>query len=140
MNYKTTALIFSALMLFTGCSDGQTQKTAKTKTQEPVKIEKKIKAEQVPAKEIIVKKDYTTEEIYNSMCIECHSDDGSGNTEKLTPSMTTLTQKEIEDALLDVEKDQGHIIMEHNRGEIIKMGMEYSAKNMAEYMFKRFSK
>jgi len=140
MNYKTTALIFSALMLLAGCSDEQTQNTSEVKTQKVVKIEQKVKAEAVPVKEIVVKKDYTIEEIYNSMCIECHSDDGSGNTEKLTPSMTTLTQKEIEDALLDVEKDQGHIIMEHNRGEIIKMGMEYSAKNMAEYMFKRFSK
>jgi len=140
MNYKTTALIFSAFMLFTGCSDEQIQKTAEAKTQEPIKIEQKIKAEPIQIKKVVIKKDYTIEEIYNSMCIECHSDDGSGNTEKLTPSMTTLTQEEIEDALLDVEKDQGHIIMEHNRGEIIKMGMEYSAKNMAEYMFKRFSK
>ncbi len=83
---------------------------------------------------------YSMEHIYNNMCIECHSSDGSGNTQKLTPSMIGQSEKEIEDALIEIEKDQGHIIMEHNRGEIIKMGMKYSAKNMAEYMHKRFSK
>ena len=139
MNYKTATLILSTLMLFAGCSDSQTDK-AETKAQKPLNIEQKTETKITPKKESIIKKEYTIDEIYNSMCIECHSDDGSGNTEKLTPSMTTLTQEEIEDALLDVEKDQGHIIMEHNRGEIIKMGMEYSAKDMAEYMFKRFSK
>ena len=139
MYYKTTTLILGALMLFAGCSDSQTQKTAEVKTQEPVKIEKKVKAEPTPVKEIIVKKDYTIEEIYNTMCIECHSADGTGNTEKLTPSMATLTEQEMIVALKDIEADQGHIIMEHNRGEIIKMGMEYSAKDMATYMFKRFN-
>ena len=140
MYYKTTALVLGALMLFVGCSDSQTQKTVQTKTQESVKIEQKVKAKLVPLKNTIIKKDYTLKEIYNSMCIECHSNDGTGNTEKLTPSMVNFTEKEIFDALKDIEADKGHIIMEHNRGEIIKMGMEYSAKDMAEYMFKRFSK
>ncbi len=83
---------------------------------------------------------YSMEHIYNNMCIECHSADGSGNTEKLTPSMIGQNEKEIKNALIEIEKDQGHIIMEHNRGEIIKMGMQYPAKNMAEYLYKRFSK
>ena len=139
MDYKTTTLILGAFILFAGCSDSQTQKTAEVKTQESVKIEQKVKAEPTPVKEVVVKKDYTIEEIYNTMCIECHSADGTGNTEKLTPSMATLTEQEMIVALKDIEADQGHIIMEHNRGEIIKMGMEYSAEDMATYMFKRFN-
>ena len=84
-------------------------------------------------------KTYTMDEIYNSMCVECHSVDGSGNTEKLTPTMQGQSQAEMQVSLEEVEKDQGHIIMEHNRGEILKRGMEYSAKDMAAYMFKRFN-
>ncbi len=139
MNYKTTTLILGALIFFAGCSDSQTQKKAEVETKEPVKIEQKVEAKVTPQEEILVKKDYTIEEIYNSMCIECHSGDGTGNTEKLTPSMATLTQEEMIVALKEVEADQGHVIMEHNRGEILKMGMEYSAEDMAAYMFKRFN-
>ncbi len=139
MNYKTTTLILSALIFFAGCSDSQTQKTDEVKAKEPVKIEQKVEAKIIPQDEILVKKDYTIEEIYNSMCIECHSADGTGNTEKLTPSMAALNENEMREALLEVEKDEGHVIMEHNRGEIIKMGMEYSADDMAAYMFKRFN-
>ena len=139
MNYKTTTLILSALILFAGCSDSQTQKADEVKAKEPVKIEQKVEAKVTPQDEILVKKDYTIEEIYNSMCIECHSADGTGNTEKLTPSMAALNENEMREALLEVEKDEGHVIMEHNRGEIIKMGMEYSADDMAAYMFKRFN-
>jgi len=124
-------------MLFVGCSDSKTQnyeaKEAKN-TLEIIKVETVAKKEQT-----IIKKDYTIEEIYNSMCIECHSADGSGNTEKLTPSMAALSENEMREALLEVEKDEGHVIMEHNRGEILKMGMEYSAEDMAAYMFKRFN-
>jgi cytochrome c553 len=83
---------------------------------------------------------YTMDEIFNRMCIECHSSDGSGNTEKLTPSMIGQSEEEIRDSLVEIEKDKGHIIMEHNRGEIIKMGMQYSAQDMAKYMHKRFTK
>ncbi|MEA1892430.1 MAG: cytochrome c [Campylobacterota bacterium] len=82
---------------------------------------------------------FTMDEIYNKMCIECHSSDGSGNTEKLTPSMIGQTEDEIRDTLIEIEKDQGHIIMEHNRGEILKKGMIYSADKMAKYMFNRFN-
>ncbi len=85
-------------------------------------------------------KKHSMDHIYNSMCIECHSWDGSGNTEKLTPSMIGQSKEEIRSALIDVENDDGHIIMEHNRGEIIKMGMDYSAEEMAEYMYNRFKK
>ncbi len=83
---------------------------------------------------------YTMTQIYNNMCIECHSSDGSGNTDKLTPSIIGQSEKEIRDSLVEIEKEKGHIIMEHNRGEIIKMGMEYSAQDMAKYMHKRFTK
>lgn len=85
-------------------------------------------------------KKYTMDEIYNSMCIECHSSNGSGNTEKLTPSMIGQSEVEITQELQDIEADKGHIVMEHNRGEILKKGMQYSAKDMASYMFKRFNK
>jgi len=83
---------------------------------------------------------YTMDEIYNNMCIECHSTDGSGNTDKLTPTMIGQSQEEIYDSLVEIEKDEGHIIMEHNRGEILKKGMKYSAKDMASYLHKRFTK
>ncbi len=84
-------------------------------------------------------KTYTMDEIYNNMCIECHASDGSGNTEKLTPAMKSQTQAEMEQELKEVEADDGHIIMEHNREQILKKGMQYSAKDMAAYMFKRFN-
>jgi cytochrome c553 len=84
-------------------------------------------------------KKYSMDEIYNLMCIECHSSDGSGNTEKLTPSMVGQSEEEMLSSLIDVENDDGHIIMEHNRGEIIKKGMKYSAKDMAAYMYVRFN-
>ena len=89
---------------------------------------------------LVASDNYTMEQIYNKMCIECHSSNGSGNTDKLTPSMIGQTQNEIETSLKDVENDNGHIIMEHNRGKILEMGMKYSADEMAEYMFKRFNK
>ena len=137
MNYKTTTLILGALILFAGCSDSKTQNSEVKESKKALEI---IKVEAVAKQEqAIVKKDYTIEEIYNSMCIECHSADGTGNTEKLTPSMATLTEQEMVDALKDVEADQGHVIMEHNRGEILKMGMEYSAQDMAKYMHERFN-
>jgi len=85
-------------------------------------------------------KPYTMEEIYNKMCIECHSSNGSGNEDKLTPSMIGQSQEEIKSDLMDVEKDEGHIIMEHNREKILEMGMTYSAADMSKYMFKRFNK
>ncbi len=137
MNYKTTTLILGALMLLVGCSDSKIQNSEVKDSKKALEI---IKVEAVAKKEqAVVKKDYTIEEIYNSMCIECHSADGTGNTEKLTPSMATLTEQEMLDALKDVEADQGHVIMEHNRGEILKMGMEYSAQDMAKYMHERFN-
>ncbi len=137
MNYKTTTLILSALILFVGCSDSKIQNS---EAKEPKKTLDIIKVEAVAKKEqAIIKKDYTIGEIYNSMCIECHSADGTGNTEKLTPSMANLTEMEMITALKEVEADQGHVIMEHNRGEIIKMGMEYSADDMAKYMHQRFN-
>ncbi|MEA3512228.1 MAG: hypothetical protein U9R37_01360 [Campylobacterota bacterium] len=83
---------------------------------------------------------YTMEQIYNKMCIECHSSNGSGNTDKLTPSMIGQTQQEIKISLIDIEKDNGHIIMEHNRGKILEMGMKYSASDMSKYMYERFNK
>jgi len=83
---------------------------------------------------------YSMEEIYNIMCIECHSSNGSGNTDKLTPSMKDQTLQEISNSLREIEKEKGHIIMEHNRGEIIKQGMKYPAEDMAKYMYERFKK
>jgi len=109
MNYKTTTLILGALMLLVGCSDSKIQNSEVKESKKALEI---IKVEAVAKQEqAIVKKDYTIEEIYNSMCIECHSADGTGNTEKLTPSMATLTEQEMVDALKDVEADQGHVIM-----------------------------
>jgi len=139
MKKTSTILLLCSTLAFVGCSDStQEKQQEKVTTQAPQAIEQVKKEEvKVPAP---IKKDYTLDEIYMAMCIQCHSSDGSGNTEKLTPSMTGLSQEEIQAALTEVEKDQGHIIMEHNRGEILKMGMEYPAKEMAEYMYNRFHK
>ncbi len=136
MNYKAIAFILSTLIAFTGCSDSKTEETSKAKEKTPLKIIPVAETKMVKT----VKKEYSLEEIYNTMCIECHSDNGSGNTEKLTPTMVGQTQEEIKNSLIEIEKDNGHIIMEHNRGEILKQGMEYSADDMASYMYKRFTK
>lgn len=136
MNYKMTTLLLCGAMFFVGCNEEKKEVV----TKEPIKVEQKIAAPvKVVKEEVIVKKDYTIDEIYNSMCIQCHSSDGSGNTEKLTPSMRDLSEQEMFDELKNVEDDNGHVIMEHNRGKIVEMGMEYSAKDMAEYMFTRFN-
>ncbi|MFT7002994.1 MAG: cytochrome c553 [Sulfurimonas sp.] len=128
----------SIIMILTlsACSDENTTKTiAATETvaaSEPVASTEAV-AESAPIK-------YTMEQVYNEMCIKCHSTDGSGNTERLVPSMKGFAQNEIEEALLEVEDDNGHVVMEHNREQILKKGMEYSAKEMSAYMFKRFNK
>ena len=88
----------------------------------------------------VAAKKYSMEQIYNKMCIECHSANGSGNTDKLTPSLRDDTQEDIFESLKEVEDDNGHIIMNHNREKILEKGMQYSAKDMAEYMYKRFKK
>ncbi len=81
---------------------------------------------------------FTMTQIYEKMCIECHSSDGSGNTDKLTPSMRDETLLDIVKSLKEVEDDNGHVIMNHNREKILEKGMDYSSQEMAEYMFKRF--
>lgn len=139
MKQKTTILLFSLALITIGCSDSKTQETKKVeavKTTEVKPQETKVVEKVLTAP----KKVYTIDEIYNAMCVECHSPDGSGNVEKLTPSMVDMSQKEMQEALLEVENDDGHLIMEHNREQILKMGMEYSAKEMSEYMFKKFNK
>ena len=134
MNYKTIALSLLTLIAFASCSDSKTTKTetAVVESKEAVKTIEPIKVTEV-------KKEFTIDEIYNNMCIECHASNGSGNTEKLTPTMIGQTQEDIRNSLVEIEKDKGHIIMEHNRGEILKKGMEYSADEMAKYMYKRFT-
>lgn len=136
MNYKMTTLVLCTAMFFVGCNEEEKEIVV----QEPVKIQQKVAVavKEIP-KEVIVKKDYTIAEIYDAMCIQCHSADGSGNTEKLTPSMSDLSQQEMFDELKNVEDDNGHVIMEHNRGKIIELGMEYSAEDMAKYMYERFN-
>ena len=135
---KTTSkiLLLSSLLIFIGCGDSQTTNKQISETKTITNHAKPIQTKQ----ETIINKNYTMDEIYNNMCIQCHSTDGSGNTEKLTPSMVGETQQEIEDSLIDIEKDKGHIIMEHNHGEILKKGMNYSPKEMSVYMDKRFNK
>ncbi len=134
---KTSTILFLSLILtFTACSESKQEQEAPT---EPIKVQETLTKSQVdiPTK---IQKSYSIDEIYMSMCIECHSDNGSGNTEKLTPSMIAQTKDEIKDSLLHIENDEGHIVMQHNRGEILKMGMNYSAEDMANYMHSKFSK
>jgi len=139
MHYKSIIFILSSFILLTGCSDSQQEPQSKSSQKEVLKIIESTSLA-TPTQKVITTKVYSIDEVYNSMCIECHSSDGSGNTEKLTPSMTKLSEEEMIKALKEVEADQGHIIMEHNRGKILKMGMEYKAEDMAAYMFKRFNK
>ncbi|MEA3369827.1 MAG: hypothetical protein U9Q40_00640 [Campylobacterota bacterium] len=139
MTQKSTILFFTLALIITGCSDSKTQEEQVTKEVKTVEV----KAQESKPLEVVAapqKKVYSIDEIYNSMCVECHSPDGSGNVEKLTPSMSELSEAEMLTALIEVENDDGHIIMEHNRDQIIKMGMEYSAKDMAKYMFEKFNK
>ena len=149
MNYTKTIYTLASVLLLVGCSDSQNETKNTTVSKEPLKIIEApaIKAPKVQAPKVqtplevsIPTENFSMEKIYNSMCIICHSADGSGNTEKLTPSMTHLSEQEMVSELKEVEADEGHIIMEHNRGEILKMGMEYKAKDMAKYMFDRFNK
>lgn len=141
MNYKTSILAISFMLLLGGCNDQETS-TGEKVVKNPFETAKEKAAEaKVTHKEVVNNngKVYTMDEIYNAMCIECHSADGSGNTQKLTPSMKSDTEAEIFTALKDVEDDNGHIVMEHNREKIIKKGMEYKADEMASYMFNRFN-
>ncbi len=131
MCIKNTILSLTLLLAFSACNDSKTTDTV---------VEVKQETTIIPDKKIEINKVHSLYQIYNSRCIECHSFDGSGNPDKLTPSINKLSEQEMYQALKDIENDKGHIIMEHNRGEIIKMGMEYSAKEMAKYMHKRFTK
>jgi len=135
-HYKISFLVLFVLIL-SGCSE---QKKEQTITK-PIPKAQEIKVIEVKKiEEVVIKKDYTIDEIYNSKCIECHASNGSGNTEKLTPSMIGQSEEEIRDSLTDIEDDKGHIVMEHNREKIVDAGMKYSAKDMAAYMYKRFNK
>ena len=138
MHYKITVFMLASFLAFTGCNDSKTETSQKSHT-ETLKI-KEVAPLKAPTENVVAHEPYTIDEIYNAMCIICHSSDGSGNTEKLTPSMKDLTQLDMYHALKDVEADKGHIIMEHNREQILKMGMQYKAEDMAKYMFKRFNK
>ncbi|WP_321779608.1 cytochrome c [Sulfurimonas sp.] len=135
-NYKTVVLILS-LFIFGGCSE---EKKEQTLTKPTPKVQKIKVIEVKKIKENAIKKEYTIEEIYNTKCIECHASNGSGNTEKLTPTMIGQSEEEIRDSLTDIEDDKGHIVMEHNREKIVDAGMQYSAKDMAKYMYERFNK
>ncbi len=139
MNYTTPLLTLCSIILLNGCGDSAKESSKQSITKEPVTVAQKMPAKEMPTTKAIVKKDYTIDEIYEAMCITCHASDGSGNTEKLTPSMSDLSKDEMYRALKEVEDDEGHVIMEHNRGKIIKMGMEYKAQDMSNYMFKRFN-
>ncbi|WP_324171745.1 cytochrome c [Sulfurimonas sp.] len=135
-NYKT-AFVAVFLLTLSGCSE---QKEEQTKTMQAPKVQEIKVIEVAQVKQEIVQKQYTIEEIYNTKCIECHATDGSGNTEKLTPTMIGQSLEEITDSLTDIEDDKGHIVMEHNREKIVDAGMEYGAKDMATYMYNRFNK
>jgi len=138
MNYKTSLLSLCAVIILTGCND-----IAKESVEQENQIvtHKSIVQEEKTPKNI-VKKDYTIDEIYNEMCITCHNSDGSCNTEKLTPALKDATEIEILTALKEIEDEDAkhHIIMKHNHDQILKMGMNYKAEEMAQYMFKRFNK
>jgi cytochrome c553 len=109
MNFNNSVLSLTLLLAFSGCSDSKPANTI---------VEEKQETKITAAPKMKIKKNYSLYQIYNSMCIECHSFDGSGNPDKLTPSINKLSQQEMYQSLKDIENDKGHIIMEHNRGEI----------------------
>jgi cytochrome c553 len=143
MKLTSTILLSVSTLFLLGCSDSNTQQIKQVSTDNSptkkieVEVKKKDKTAKI-SKEIENKQEYTLHETYEYMCKECHSKDGSGNPDKLTPSMVDNSQDEIYEALVEVEEGEGHIIMEYNHGEIIKMGMQYPPKDMAKYMYERF--
>jgi len=93
------------------------------------------------------KKSYTISEIYTKMCSKCHGANGEGNPAKKGPALNDMTAHEIEMELYNIQNsgaDQSsgtdHEVMEHNQKKIEQKGMEYSPKEMAEYIEGRFYK
>lgn len=85
---------------------------------------------------------YSAKEVFAQVCSKCHNGDASGNTHLKAPSLNDLDSQELEMAISDVREEMGmkHIVMKHNMDKIKEMGMNFSTKEMAEYIYKNFYK
>jgi len=95
---------------------------------------------------------YTTSEVYQQMCANCHGQKAQGNAEPNKhgkpkgPPLNTLKLYELKLALTDI-KDGGlnqssgtdHEVMGHNNKAIVKKGMDYDTDAMAEYIYNNFN-
>ncbi len=86
-------------------------------------------------------------EVYDSSCVKCHADDGSGVPEKKGPALNDRQAAELELDLYDVKngglnQSSGteHDVMEHNMKKLIDKGYDYDPKAMAVYLEKSFYK
>ncbi|QDF27800.1 cytochrome c4 [Halarcobacter anaerophilus] len=93
------------------------------------------------------KRSYTVSEIYAKMCSKCHGLAAEGNPAKKGPALNDKTSHELEMSLIDLKsgglnQSSGteHEIMEHNQNKIEEKGMDYSPKEMADFIENNFYK
>jgi len=88
---------------------------------------------------------YSSKEVYQQMCSQCHGANAEGNPEKKGPALNDLSRTELEMELYNLESDKygvggsQHDIMEHNLKKIQEKGMKYSIPAMAEFIFENFN-
>jgi len=92
-------------------------------------------------------KEYSVSEIYAQMCSKCHGVNAEGNPAKKGPALNDQTAHELEISLIDLKngglnQSSGteHEIMEHNQNKIEEKGMDYSPKEMADFIEENFHK
>lgn len=92
-------------------------------------------------------KTYSVSEVYEFTCSKCHGRNGEGNPEKKGPALSTLSAHEIEQALEEIKggtvtqsSGTDHEVMEHNQKKIAQKGINYTSKEMAEYISSQFGK
>ncbi|AXH08610.1 hypothetical protein CP960_09220 [Malaciobacter halophilus] len=93
------------------------------------------------------KGNYSSKEIYASMCSKCHGIKAEGNIKKEAPALNNIGLNELEISLYDLKggasyqsSGTNHDIMQHNMKKIIQKGMDYNSKEMAKYIFFTFNK
>ncbi len=117
----------TTLVLITGCSE-------KAKKTEEVKTYK-----------------YSTEQVYNDMCVKCHGKQGEGvaelakNGKPKGPAINDQEVYELKLSITDIKSGglnqssgSDHDVMEHNYKAIVKKGMDYDTDSMANYIFDNF--
>lgn len=92
-------------------------------------------------------KNYSVSEVYGLTCSKCHGRNAEGNPTKKGPALNKLTSHEIEQALDEIKtgtvtqsSGTDHEVMEHNQKKIAEKGINYTSKEMAEYISSHFGK